>query len=38
VSRTFSAFQQQGLLEVQRKHVLILDLEGLNRAFESRVQ
>ncbi len=38
VSRTFSAFQQQGLLEVDKRHVRILDLEGLTRAFEMRVQ
>jgi CRP/FNR family transcriptional regulator len=38
VSRTFSAFQQQRLLEVDKKHVRIVDLEGLTRAFELRVQ
>jgi CRP/FNR family transcriptional regulator len=38
VSRTFSAFQQQGLLEVDKKHIRIVDLDGLTRAFESRVQ
>lgn len=38
VSRTFSAFQQQGLLEVDKKHIRIIDLDGLTRAFESRVQ
>jgi CRP/FNR family transcriptional regulator len=38
VSRTFSSFQQQRLLEVERKHVRILDLEGLARAFEERMQ
>ena len=38
VSRTFSAFQQQRLLEVDKKHIRILDLEGLTRAFEMRVQ
>lgn len=37
VSRTFSAFQQQGLLEVDRKHVRITDLGRLARAFEARV-
>ena len=37
VSRTFSAFQQQRLLEVDKKHVRINDIEGLTRAFESRV-
>ena len=38
VSRTFSGFQQHGLLEVDKKHVRIVDLEGLTRAFETRVQ
>ena len=38
VSRTFSAFQQQRLLEVDKKHVRIIDLDGLTRAFETRVQ
>jgi CRP/FNR family transcriptional regulator, anaerobic regulatory protein len=38
VSRTFSAFQAQRLLEVDKKHVRISDLEGLTRAFETRVQ
>lgn len=38
VSRTFSAFQQQGLLEVDKRHIRILDLAGLNRALELRVQ
>jgi CRP/FNR family transcriptional regulator len=38
VSRTFSAFQQQGLLQVDKKHVQILDHEGLARALEMRVQ
>ncbi len=38
VSRTFSAFQQQRLLEVDKKHVRILDLDGLRRAFDLRVQ
>ena len=37
VSRTFSAFQQQGLLEVDKRHIRILDLEGLARAFEMRL-
>jgi CRP/FNR family transcriptional regulator len=37
VSRTFSAFQQQGLLEVDKRHIRILDLDRLGRAFESRV-
>jgi CRP/FNR family transcriptional regulator, anaerobic regulatory protein len=38
VSRTFSAFVQQRLLEVDKRHVRIIDLEGLTRAFELRVQ
>jgi CRP/FNR family transcriptional regulator len=38
VSRTFSAFQAQGLLEVDKKHVRIRDMDGLTRAFETRVQ
>jgi CRP/FNR family transcriptional regulator len=38
VSRTFSAFQQQGVLEVDKKHVRILDLDALTRAVEMRVQ
>jgi CRP/FNR family transcriptional regulator len=38
VSRTFSAFQLQGLLTVDKKHVRITNPEGLTRAFEARVQ
>jgi CRP/FNR family transcriptional regulator, anaerobic regulatory protein len=37
VSRTFSGLQHQGLLEVDKKHVRILDLDGLARALESPV-
>lgn len=37
VSRTFSAFQQQGLLEVDKRHIRILDHERLARAFDQRV-
>jgi CRP/FNR family transcriptional regulator len=37
VSRTFSAFQQQRLLAVDKKHVRITDIDGLMRAFEARV-
>ncbi|MDW5442780.1 helix-turn-helix domain-containing protein [Polaromonas sp. SM01] len=37
VSRTFSAFQQQGLLEVDKRHIRIIDLDGLTRTFEMRV-
>jgi CRP/FNR family transcriptional regulator, anaerobic regulatory protein len=36
VSRTFSAFQQQGLLEVDKRFIRIVDLDGLRRAFETR--
>jgi CRP/FNR family transcriptional regulator len=38
VSRTFSAFAQQRLLEVDKKHVRIVDLEGLHQAFDLPVQ
>lgn len=38
VSRTFSAFQQRGLLEVDKKHVRITDLEALARTIEMTVQ
>ena len=38
VSRTFSAFAQQRLLEVDKKHVRIVDLQGLQQAFDLRVQ
>jgi CRP/FNR family transcriptional regulator len=31
VSRLFSAFQKDGLIEVQQKHVQIRDIEGLER-------
>jgi CRP/FNR family transcriptional regulator, anaerobic regulatory protein len=34
VSRTFTAFQQQGLLKVDKKHVKLLELEALLRIFE----
>ena len=37
VSRTFSAFQQQRLLEVDKRHIRILDLEALQQAFQARV-
>ncbi len=37
VSRTFSAFQSQRLLEVDKRHIRIVDLEGLTRVFESGV-
>ncbi len=34
VSRTFTAFQQQRLLEVDKRHIRIVDLEGLKGRFE----
>ncbi len=37
VSRTFSAFQQQGLLEVDKRHIRITNAEGLAHAFEMRM-
>ena len=37
VSRTFSAFQQQRLLEVDKRHIRILDLEGLERTVHAQV-
>ena len=37
VSRTFSAFQQQRLLEVDKRHIRVIDLPGLTRSFESRL-
>jgi CRP/FNR family transcriptional regulator len=37
VSRTFSAFQQQRVLEVDKRHIRVIDLDGLTRAFEMRV-
>ncbi|MBC7435015.1 MAG: helix-turn-helix domain-containing protein [Bdellovibrionales bacterium] len=37
VSRSFSAFQRHGLLDVDKRHINILDFDGLTRAFESRV-
>jgi CRP/FNR family transcriptional regulator len=37
VSRTFSAFQQQGLLEVDKRHIRIIDIERLAHAVESRM-
>jgi CRP/FNR family transcriptional regulator len=36
VSRLFSAFQKEGLLEVQQKHVRIRDSEGLERVLAAR--
>ena len=37
VSRTFSTFQQQRLLEVDKRHIRVIDLDGLTRAFEIRL-
>jgi CRP/FNR family transcriptional regulator, anaerobic regulatory protein len=37
VSRTFSSFQQQRLLEVDKRHIRILDLERLTQVFETAV-
>lgn len=38
VSRTLSAFHQQGHLEVDKKHLRIIDFDGLTRAMEMRLQ
>ena len=35
VSRLFSKFQEDGLIEVQQKHVRILDIEGLEALLSS---
>ncbi len=37
VSRTFSAFLQQGILEVDKRHIRILDPMALKRVFDTRV-
>ena len=37
VSRTFSAFQQAGLLEVDKRHIRITDMDGLKRRVSSRL-
>ena len=37
VSRTLSSFQQQGLVAVDKKHIRILDLAGLQRLVDVRV-
>lgn len=37
VSRTFSAFAQQGLLQVDKRHIRIMDLDGLARQLEIRL-
>jgi CRP/FNR family transcriptional regulator len=36
VSRTFSAFQQQGVLEVDKRHIRIADMERLSEALDMR--
>ena len=38
VSRTFTSFQHQGLLKVDKKHVKILDLDALQQIFDGPVQ
>jgi CRP/FNR family transcriptional regulator len=38
VSRTLSSFQQQRTLDVDKKHVRIVDYEGLARCVETRLQ
>ena len=35
VSRTFSTFQQLRLLEVDKRHIRLVDVEGLTRAFKT---
>lgn len=37
VSRTFSAFQRKGVLEVDRRHIRILDIDGLQSSFEANL-
>jgi CRP/FNR family transcriptional regulator len=37
VSRTFSSFQQHGLLDVDKRHIRILDMERLAGSFETRL-
>jgi CRP/FNR family transcriptional regulator len=37
VSRTFSAFQQNGLLEVDKRHIRVLDMAGLGQALDRNV-
>ena len=36
VSRTFSAFQQQGLLEVDKRHIRIADMQRLTHTLDMR--
>ncbi len=37
VSRSFSSFQRQGLLEVDKRHIRIINIDGLTKAFETHV-
>ena len=37
VSRTFSAFQQSGLLEVDKRYVRLTDIQGLRQTFDIRL-
>ena len=37
VSRTFSAFQQLRLLEVDKRYIRLIDVDGLTRAFKIRL-
>jgi CRP/FNR family transcriptional regulator len=37
VSRTFTALQQQHLLDVDKRHIRIVDLPALMRTIEMRV-
>jgi CRP/FNR family transcriptional regulator len=37
VSRTFTALQQEGLLEVDKRHIRVNDLDALKRQFDVRV-
>ena len=37
VSRTFSSFQQQGLLEVNKRHIRVVDAERLTHVLEHRL-
>lgn len=37
VSRTFSDLQQKGLLQVDKRHVRIADMQALTGMFEARV-
>jgi CRP/FNR family transcriptional regulator, anaerobic regulatory protein len=38
VSRTFTSFQKQGLIEVDKKHVRIVDMDAMQRAFDGALQ